>query len=222
MISSSNEKEMRDRQAAHWEAMFSQKPEMFGDEPSYAAVKAADLLERAGAKNILELGGGQGRDTVFLVRSGFDVTVVDYAEAGLAAIEGKASAEGWASSVTAVRHDVREAFPFEAGAFDACYSHMLFCMALTEGELAGISREIARVLKPGGINVYTARSVHDPDCGKGVPGGENLFEVNGFVIHFFDEDMVHRLAEGFEDVIIEEFEEGKLPRKLFLVTQTKA
>lgn len=221
-MSDSSAKEMRDRQAAHWEAMYTQKPEMFGSSPSYAARMAADLFKREGVSRVLELGGGQGRDTMFLAKSGFDVTVLDYAQTGISAIESKAEEEQVTSLVTAIQHDVRSPLPFEAEVFDACYSHMLFCMALTKNELAGIAREIARVLKPEGINVYTARNTQDPDYGTGVSGGENLFEINGFVIHFFDEGMVSQFAEGYELLSIEEFEEGELPKRLLFVAQRRA
>ena len=45
--------------------------------------------------------------------------------------------------------------------------------------------------------------------------------MNGFVVHYFDRAMVESLAEGYDILGIEEFEEGSLPRKLFQVTLRK-
>jgi hypothetical protein len=55
--------------------------------------------------------------------------------------------------VKAVRHDVRMALPFENDSFDACYSHMLFCMALTTRELH-ISAEVRRIFAPAAQRLY--------------------------------------------------------------------
>jgi flavin reductase (DIM6/NTAB) family NADH-FMN oxidoreductase RutF len=48
-----------------------------------------------------------------------------------------------------------------------------------------------------------------------------MYEVGSFIVHFFSRAMVERLAEGFEIVSIDEFEEAELPRKLFRVTLRK-
>ena len=45
-----------------------------------------------------------------------------------------------------------------------------------------------------------------------------MYDVGGFIVHFFSEDKVRQLAEGYEIVDVSEFEEGELPRKLFCVT----
>lgn len=46
--------------------------------------------------------------------------------------------------------------------------------------------------------------------------------MGGFIVHFFRREKVELLAEGYEIVSIDEFEEGSLPRKLFRVTLRKA
>ena len=92
---------------------------------------------------------------------------------------------------------------------------MLFCMALTEDELRRLCAEIHRVLRPGGLCVYTARTVQDADYGRGIHRVEDIYELNGFAVHFFSRELVERLAAGFDLVEIEEFEEGALPRRLF-------
>ena len=88
-------------------------------------------------------------------------------------------------------------------------------------ELEALSREILRVLRPGGLCVYTVRNTNDSDFGRGSHWGEDLYENQGFIVHFFDRPKVERLAKGYEIAGIEEFEEGQLPRRLFRVTQRK-
>ena len=205
----------------HWETMLSQKPQMFGSSPSDAARKAVEVFRAGGVRRVLELGGGQGRDTFYLAQSGLTSDVLDYAAPGVDAMQRKARELGLSDRVNPAQHDVRRPLPFPDGTFDACYSHMLFCMALTTVELAALSREIFRVLRPGGLCVYTVRNTSDPDFGRGIHRGEDLYENQGFIVHFFDRAKVERLAQGYEIVSVEEFEESRLPRRLFRVTLRK-
>lgn len=69
--------------------------------------------------------------------------------------------------------------------------------------------------------MYTARTTDDPDFGVGAHRGEQIYEDEGFLVHFFDRGMVERLAVGFRLLDLTEFEEGQLPRKLFTVTMQK-
>jgi SAM-dependent methyltransferase len=208
-------------QQEHWESTFSQKPDMFGLEPSEPAVKAVELFEREGKRKILELGSGQGRDTLFFARRGFQLTAADYSQAAVDTIVSKAQSSGVGDRIVAVHQDVRERLQFPDEYFDACYSHMLFCMALTTTELEHLSREIWRVLRPGGLNVYTVRHTGDAHCGTGIHRREDMWEVGGFIVHFFNREKVTHLAKGFEIVSIDEFEEGRLPRRLLQVTLRK-
>ena len=215
------DKRVLNAQQAHWETTLSRGPDMFGKEASLPARKAAALFKQEGKNKILELGGGQGRDTISFAQNGFEVHVLDYADSAVDAITQKAESLGVERSVTALRHDVRNRLPFDDDYFDACYSHMLFCMALTTSELERLSREVWRVLRPGGLNVYTVRHTSDAHCGTGIHRGEDMWEVGGFIVHFFNREKLIHLAKGFEIVSIDEFEEGGLPRKLWRVTLRK-
>jgi len=213
--------EALDRQRDQWQRALSEKADRYGLEPSAPALAACESFEQIGARRLLELGGGQGRDSLLFAERGFDLTVLDYAPSAVEAIAEKIDRTGLAARVSVGEHDVRQPLPFPDGSFDACYSHMLFCMALTEDELRSLSAEIRRVLRPGGLCVYTARTVQDADYGRGVYRAGDIYELDGFAVHFFSRDLVERLADGFDLVEVEEFEEGALPRRLFRVTLRK-
>ena len=208
-------------QQQHWDRTFFETEDMFGIEPSQPARIAAELFQKEGKKRILELGGGQGRDVLFFASLGFSVVVLDYSEQSVMTITEKARQLGLSERVAAIRRDVREPFPFEDETFDACYSHMLYCMALTTAELEQLSKEIRRVLRPGGLNIYTVRHTGDAHYGAGIFRGEDMYEVGGFIVHFLSREKVEHLAKGYDLVSIDEFEEGTLPRKLFRVTLRK-
>ena len=94
-------------------------------------------------------------------------------------------------------------------------------MAFTTKELKFLSNEIHRVLKNSGVNIYTTRHTGDGDYKNGIHRGEDLYENDGFIVHFLSKEKIYQLSKGFELLSIENFEEGKFPRKLFQVTLQK-
>lgn len=70
-----------DAQREHWESTLSANADMFGFEPSESAMAAAAILGENGVSEILGLGAGQGRDTLFLASEGVEVTALDYTDA---------------------------------------------------------------------------------------------------------------------------------------------
>ena len=222
MNSQDVDKVVLDGQQHHWEKMFTANTDMFGKEPSYPAQRAVEIFGKRNMKKILELGSGQGRDTLFFARNGFQLYATDYSEGGLDTIQKKAYSIGVSNTLTPIYHDVRQGLPFDDGFFDGCYSHMLYCMALTTSELEFLSQEARRVLKYGGLNIFTVRHTRDPHYRNGIDRGDDMWEIEGgFVVHFFSREKVDHLAKGYEIIGVEEFEETDLPKKLFLVTLKK-
>ena len=210
-----------DQQSQHWESNFSNKPEMFGLEPSVAAAKSIKLFKEKNINNIVELGAGLGRDTIFFAKNSIHVTALDYSLTGIKIINQKAQKQKLSNNISTKIFDIRKKLPFGDNSIDACFSHMLYCMALTYTELENLNNEICRILKPNGINIYTVRHTNDGDYKKGIHRGEDLYENDGFIVHFFSKDKVNSLLKGFENLRIENFEEGSFPRKLFLVQNRK-
>ena len=207
-------------QQRHWVETFAANAEMYGPEPSEPGRHAAARFAAEGPSVVLELGAGQGRDTLELLRRGLEVQALDFAPDALAGIAALAGPE-LAGRLRTMVHDVRLALPFPERSFDACYSHMLFTMALSSEELAALANEVRRVLRPGGLCVYTVRHTADAHFGVGRSLGDNLYENGGFVVHFFDHGLVDRLADGFDLDGVAAFEEGALPRRLWRVTMRR-
>ena len=59
------------------------------------------------------------------------------------------------------------------------------------------------------------------DYKKGIHIGEDLYENDGFIVHYFSKDKIKSLLRGFKNLEIENFEEGNFPRKLFIVYNKK-
>ena len=59
---------------------------MFGLEPSFAAVKALKLFKEQNIINIVELGAGLGRDTIFFAQNSIRVEALDYSNTSIETI----------------------------------------------------------------------------------------------------------------------------------------
>ena len=235
-----NKKDL-DQQSQHWENSFSNKPEMFGLDPSEAARHAKEIFESQKIKNffsrksidIIELGAGLGRDTTYFAANSnlIQVTALDYSSEAIKNINKKKTdyysdptmtdGKSAADKITTKVWDVRKGIPYKDNTFDGCFSHMLYCMALTTSEIIKLNQEVYRILKPGGINIFTVRHTGDGDYKKGKHIGEDLYENDGFIVHFFDKEKINQISKEFKIEDIFELYEGSFPRKLFVVTQRK-
>ena len=157
------DQEKLNKQSNYWEANFSKKPLMFGLIPSVAALSALKKFEEENIKKILELGAGLGRDTVFFAKNKIKVEALDYSPTAIKIIEKKAKDNNCSKLVSTKHFDVRDKLPYKDNSIKGIFSHMLYCMALTNSDIKKLNNEILRVLKPGGINIYTVRNTNDGD-----------------------------------------------------------
>ena len=193
---------------------------MFGLSASEPAKKSLKIFNENDSKLIVELGAGLGRDSIFFAKNKISVNSLDYSKIGINIINKKIS-DNNLQNITAKVFDIRKKLPFSDNSIDACFSHMLYCMALTTAELSYLNNEIKRILKPNGINIYTVRNEYDGDYKNGIPRGEDMFEIDGFIVHFFTKEKVYSLMDGFKNILLENFEEGSFPRKLYFVVNKK-
>ena len=169
---------------------------MFGFEPSYSAKKALDLFKKNNITNIIELGAGLGRDTIFFAQNGIYVHAIDYSLSATNIIKKRSKENNLDALIKVENYDIRKKLNCDNENFQACYSHMLFCMALTNQDLKDLNQEIFRVLKKDGFNIYTVRNHSDGDFKKGTHRGEDMYEMNGFIVHYFSENKIKSLLNG--------------------------
>ena len=193
---------------------------MFGLEASEPAKKSLKIFQENNINTIIELGAGLGRDSIYFSINNLSVTSLDYSQSGINIINKKINKDKLKNIKTKV-FDIRQKLPFEDNSIDGCFSHMLYCMALSNQNLFNLNREICRILKPDGLNIYTVRNEHDGDYKNGIHRGEDMYENDGFIVHFFNKTKINQLTDGFKNIKIESFEEGTFPRNLYFVVNKK-
>ncbi|MED4727050.1 class I SAM-dependent methyltransferase [Aneurinibacillus migulanus] len=99
------------------ERLYAQEEYYWGKEPSELARKLLTYMNGS-AKMIIDLGAGEGRDSVFLAKQGWDVISVDIASAGLR--KARKLAEEMGTALQTIQGDVNDfVFPCKV---DALYS----------------------------------------------------------------------------------------------------
>jgi SAM-dependent methyltransferase len=203
-----------------WDKIYEADSAFFGDEPSRFATLCLTDMKINNVKNLLEIGAGHGRDSIFLASNGIQVEALDYSRAGVEIILNKAKKEK-VMRLNSKTFDVRkEALPFPTNYFDAVYSHMFLNMKFSQDELHFIISEIKRVLKDGGFNFFSVRNNHDNFYRKGIEIEKGIFDIKGFEIRFFTETDIQDLLDGHFQLLWtkEGFED---PVTLFLVCSRK-
>ncbi len=208
-------------QQEYWDRSYSATPRLHGSDPSEPARWTAGRFAAGGIDDVLELGSGHGRDSLFFARQGFSVHATDFSEVALDQLRLDAQSNGLDEQVTATLHDVRDPLPPADASIGAVYAHLLPSMALSLHELRALVHEVHRVLRPGGVFVYTAFHVADSERDSGTDRGDGLVDFAGLTVRFLDRGLVDDLTIGWSLEDLSEHAEPSSRRPLWRVTQTK-
>lgn len=211
-----------ENQISQWDNHYLKNNGAFGKSPSQSAIYAAEIFSKNNVKHILELGAGQGRDTIFFALNGFNIQVIEYSKVAIRDLETKIKHLNLEDKIEIIYHDLRKPLPFPKNYFDACYSHMLFCMEFKEDEIIRLNKEIHRIISQYGYNCFTVRNENDKEFGIGKDLGNMIYESGGFIVHYFDQNKINRISKLFKIIDISEFHEGRLPRSLYRVLLKKS
>ena len=197
-----------------WDKVYSNDSAFFGEEPSVFAQKCYSNFKRYDVKRLLELGCGQGRDTIFFASNGFDVHAIDASKVAIENINQKIRQKNISLDL---RHfKARQTLPYDSSYFDAVYSHMFYNMRFTDEELGFLFKESHRVLKNNGLLYFSVRSDKDVLYNKGKKIDNYVYEINGFQIRFFTTRQIQLFLENYFEIknIEESYEE---PVNLYFV-----
>lgn len=199
-----------------WNKIYEKDSSFFGEEPSVFAISCYNIMHDK-SKMLLELGCGQGRDSIFFASKGIKVKAMDHSHVAIEQLLQNAKKKGL--SIDASLYDATKPLPFSNGEFDAVYSHMLFSMRFSQEQLKFIFQEIRRVLKNNGFHFFSVRNHNDKFYGTGTRLDDEIYDINGFHIRFFTRQEIENLSDGFKIIEIKEVYEE--PVTLYLVTAKK-
>lgn len=150
-----------------WAAEYESRglPSSFRQEPSGAVRDFVPTVLELGIQPqeslAIDLGCGTGRNSLYLAEQGFTVYAIDIVPELISRLRGKAEETGVGSRLHAIWGSVSEPWRIDDGvaavAIDTfCYKHLM-----DSEERAVYRRELARVLKPGGLFLLTLASIED-------------------------------------------------------------
>jgi len=197
-----------------WDKVYSSDSAFFGENPSDFAQMYYEEFNKLRVNRLLELGCGQGRDTIFFASNGLDVHAIDSSKIAIENIYQKIREKN--ISINLKYFDARKALPFGNNYFDVLYSHMFYNMYFTDQELRFLFTESSRVLKDNGLLNFSVRSDNDVLYNKGKKIGSNVYEINRFQIRFFTKLQIKSFLSDYFYIknIMESYEE---PVSLYLV-----
>lgn len=197
-----------------WDKVYSKDSAFFGEEPSNFSQLCYGDFKKHHVKKLLELGCGQGRDTLFFASHDLDIYAIDSSKVAIESLKQKIRKEK--ISIKLRQFDAKQGIPFGNKYFDAVYSHMFYNMRFTDVELRFLFRESSRVLKNNGLLFFSVRSDKDVLYNKGQKIDNNIYEINGFQIRFFTKEQIKSFLVNYFE--IKNIEEGyEVPVSLYLV-----
>ena len=165
------------RDVVYWNQFYKEKANML-QEPSDFAKYVFKYLEPG--KKMMEIGCGNGRDSLFFARNGIDVVGVDASDEAIKFLN-----EQNVSNALFVCDDFVTCKSLYQMQYDYFYSRWTI-HAINEKQEKELLDNITASIKRGGYFFIEVRSIHDYLYGKGTKIGKNSFEFNDHFRRFID------------------------------------
>ena len=130
----------------------------FGSEPSPELKELVSTLDPGG--QVLDLGAGDGRNSLYLARNGLNVTAIDNSLVGLKKLIRFAGQNGLPGSVTTICSDVRY-LRYAVSKFDLVVAVTIFDH-LSPEDISPLFEQISDSLAPGGFIFVRVHTIADP------------------------------------------------------------
>ena len=142
---------------------------------------------------LLDLGCGDGRDSLFFASEGLNVTSVDFSESGIKKLNELSKEKGL--EINAIQTDIRK-INFLDNSFDVIYAHL--SLHYFDDEITTqIFDKLFRILKKDGLIFIKCKSVEDALYGKGEEIGKDMYK-KGHIRHFFSEEYMKEKLRNFK------------------------
>lgn len=154
------------------------------------------------SSHIMELGCGNGRDSMYFLAKGHSVTAIDGSDEAIDILEKRI---GNNEKALFVCDDFVKCQALYQMQYDCIYSRFTL-HAITDDQEDELLTNVKEALSSGGILCIEARTIHDEIYGRGIKVGHNAYEYNDHFRRFIDVDEFRGKlnAMGFDVEYIEE------------------
>lgn len=161
----------------------------FGDAPTKEVEEYIDGLGGSGLA--LDMGAGDGRNSLFLAEKGFDVIALDSSKTGLEKLQRIANERGLGDRLKIVHMDARE-WEYPERKFDLIVAITLFDH-LEGSDINKLFHKVRKSLKRGGYIFIKVHTIEDP----GYRGDDdNASELSSEIKHYFRPNELLKLLRG--------------------------
>jgi cyclopropane fatty-acyl-phospholipid synthase-like methyltransferase len=119
-------------------------------QPAKALVLFAEVLGLQSPTKVLDVGAGNGRNTIYLANRGCRVTALDFSEVALKEIRQKINDAGVSDRVAVVTHHLPDPTPFSEQSFDFVLDAYVSCHFLRDDVRTGFWKDMARITRRDG------------------------------------------------------------------------
>lgn len=141
-----------------WDDLYGETTDYFGTEPDPSLERFVDILDPS--RTVLDIGCGQGRNTLFLAHRGFNVDALDPSQVALDQLTKNAGDN--AHSVRTIHGTFQD-----LGEVSRNYGGILvlgLIPVLYRSEISALVSALRKHLGEGGFLIITAFGTWDPDC----------------------------------------------------------
>ncbi len=174
-----------------WDDRYSAEHYIYGKTPNDFLRENVTALPKG---KILCLGDGEGRNSVFLARQGYDLTALDASRVGQD--KARRLAEEQQVSITFIHSDIND-YTIEENAWDGIVSIFFH---LLEPERRRLHRQVIAGLKQGGVLLLEAYTPRQLMFGDGGPSTEDLMMTPECLAQELESLHFHHLQELERDV----------------------
>ncbi|MDE7167960.1 MAG: methyltransferase domain-containing protein [Clostridia bacterium] len=174
----------------NFDDFYSRKYSYFSEEHS-GGMEECLIEYKVNPCSAVDLGAGEGRNSLFLASLGFNVTAIEPSKIGAKKIELRAQESG--IPLTVINNDFLSA--------SGKLSDIGFLVALTSldhmefGYICKTINEIKRIIKPGGYVYIMVFTEDDPGFKKDL---DNASECSLFIKHYFKKNELKKFFDDFE------------------------
>lgn len=180
--------------------------------------KYQGLLEKTKNTSILDLGCGQGNNSLYLIERGYQVIACDFSEVAISRVK------QFLPQAKTMVLNMLDGLPFGSESTHIVIAD-LSLHYFSWNDTKAIVKDIYRTLIDGGNLLLRVNSNKDFNygAGQGITIEENYFEVDGNAKRFFDRKQIEELFAGWNLNYINEYEMNryKLPKVLWEVNVEK-